>query len=236
MAKINLDKKNIPQHIGIIMDGNRRWAQKRGLTVNEGHQAGVKNLEKIINHCLELGVKTLTVYVLSTENWRKRTKKEVKGLFDLLLKAAKEKKSEYKAKGVKLAVLGEFQAFPRKVVNAIRQILEIVKTQERLKVNLALNYGSRDEILRAVRKVIQEKIPLGELNEKTFSRFLYTSGESDPDLIIRTAGEVRVSNFLLWQMSYSELYFTNTLWPDFDEKELDKAITEYQKRKRNFGK
>lgn len=233
---MKLDMSNIPQHIGIIMDGNRRWAEKKGLTVNEGHEAGAKNLEKMINHCLELGVKTLTVYALSTENWRKRTKKEVKGIFDLILKVAKEKKKEYKVKGVKLAVLGEFQAFPRKVARAIGEILSIVKTHERLKVNLALNYGGRDEILNAVRKVIKEKIPLKKLNEKTFSHFLYTNGEADPDLIIRTAGEIRISNFLLWQMSYSELYFTKTLWPDFDEKELDKAIAEYQGRQRNFGK
>ncbi len=233
---MKLDMSNIPQHIGIIMDGNRRWAEKKGLTVNEGHEAGAKNLEKMINHCLELGVKTLTVYALSTENWRKRTKKEVKGIFDLILRTAKEKKKEYKIKGVKLAVLGEFQAFPRKVARAIGEILNIVKTHERLKVNLALNYGGRDEILNAVRKVIKEKIPLKKLNEKTFSHFLYTNGEADPDLIIRTAGEVRISNFLLWQMSYSELYFTKTLWPDFDEKELDKAIAEYQRRQRNFGK
>jgi len=236
MAKMNFDKKNIPQHIGIIMDGNRRWAEKRGLTINKGHEAGAKNLEKIINHCLELGVKTLTVYALSTENWRKRTKKEVKGIFSLILKVAREKKKDYEAKGIKLAVLGEFQAFPRKVVKAIREILKIVKTHERLKVNLALNYGSRDEILKAVRSIIQEKVPLKKLNEKTFSRFLYTNGEPDPDLIIRTGGEIRVSNFLLWQMSYSELYFTDTLWPDFNEKELNKAIAEYQKRQRRFGK
>ena len=227
---------NFPQHIGIIMDGNRRWAEKRGLTINEGHEAGAKNLEKIINYCLELGVKTLTVYALSTENWRQRTKKEVKGIFKLILQVAKEKKKDYEAKGIKLAVLGEFQAFPRKVARALGEILKIVKVHERLKVNLALNYGGRDEILNAVRKIIQEKIPLKKLNEKTFSHFLYTSGEPDPDLIIRTAGEVRISNFLLWQMSYSEFYFTDTLWPDFDEKELDKAIVEYQKRQRNFGK
>jgi len=236
MAKINLDKKNIPQHIGIIMDGNRRWAEKRGLTVNEGHEAGAKNLEKIIDHCLELGVKTLTVYALSTENWRQRTKKEVKGIFDLILKIIRKHTKDYEKMGVKLAVLGEFQAFPRKVAMAIKKMLEIVKAQERLKVNLALNYGGRDEILNAVRRVIKEKIPPKKLDEKNFSKFLYTNGEPDPDLIIRTAGEVRVSNFLLWQMSYSELYFTDTLWPDFDEKELDKAIVEYQKRQRNFGK
>jgi len=235
-AQIRLDMINIPQHIGIIMDGNRRWAQKRSLTINEGHQAGAENLEKIINHCLELGVKTLTVYALSTENWRRRAKKEVKGIFNLILKYASERKKEYERKGIKLGVLGEFQAFPRKIAQAIAKILKIVKTHERLKVNLALNYGGRDEILNAVRKIIKEKIPLKKLDEKTFSHFLYTNGEPDPDLIIRTGGEIRVSNFLLWQMSYSELYFTNTLWPDFNEKELDKAIAEYQKRQRRFGK
>src|SRR4030043_880236 len=151
MAKINLEKKNIPQHIGIIMDGNRRWAKKNGLTINRGHEAGARNLEKIINHCLDLGVKTLTVYALSTENWHQRTKKKVKGIFNLILWDAKEKKKDYEAKGIKLAVLGEFQAFPRKVVRALGEILNIVKINERLKVNLALNYGGRDEILNAVR-------------------------------------------------------------------------------------
>jgi len=236
MSKIKLDFENIPQHVGIIMDGNRRWAEKRGLSVGDGHTAGAENLEKIIDYCLKIGVKTLTVYALSTENWRKRTKKEVKGIFDLLIKYFKNRKKDYEKKGVKLGVLGDFQAFPRKVFQAIEEILKIVKKHERLKVNLALNYGGRDEILNAVRKIIKEKIPLRSLNEKNFSRFLYTNGEPDPDLIIRTGGEVRLSNFLLWQMSYSELFFTNTLWPDFNEEELDKAIIEYQKRKRNFGK
>lgn len=234
--KIKIDQNNIPQHIGIIMDGNRRWAAKKGLTVNQGHEAGAKNLEKIVDHCLELGVKTLTVYTLSTENWRKRAKEEVKGIFDLLVRAVKEKKEEYKKKGIKIAILGDFQAFPRKVVQAIKEILTIVKKHERIKVNLALNYGGRDEILRAVKKIIAAGIPPEKLTEEAFSRFLYTNGEPDPDLIIRTGGELRLSNFLLWQMSYSELYFTDTLWPDFGPEELDKAIVDYQKRQRRFGK
>jgi undecaprenyl diphosphate synthase len=236
MAKIKIDLQNLPHHIGIIMDGNRRWAEKRGLSVNEGHEAGAKALEAIINHCLDSGVKTLTVYALSTENWRKRAKAEVKGIFDLILRAVKERKKEYERKGIKLGVLGEFQAFPRKVVRAVLEVLKIVKTHERLKVNLALNYGGRDEILNAVRQIIKEKIPPQKLNEKNFSKFLYTNGEPDPDLIIRTGGDKRLSNFLLWQTSYSELYFTNTLWPDFSPQELDKAILDFQKRKRNFGK
>jgi len=236
MGKIKLDRKNIPQHIGIIMDGNRRWAEKKGLKIDEGHEVGEKALEKIIDHCLELGVKNLTVYALSTENWRKRTKSEVKGIFNLLLRVCKEKRPEYIKKGVRLIVLGEFQAFPKKVASGIRQMLNIIKKNERLKVNVALNYGGRDEILKAVKEVVSKKIPTEKINEKTFGKLLYTNGEPDPDLIIRTGGEIRLSNFLLWQMSYSELYFTDVLWPDFTPQELDKAILEYQRRKRNFGK
>jgi len=235
MKKVKLNPNNIPQHIGIIMDGNRRWAAKRGLTAIQGHEAGVKALVKIVDHCLELGVKTLTVYTLSTENWRERAKEEVKGIFNLLVRAVKEKKEEYKKKGIKVAILGDFQAFPRKVVRAIEEILVIVKKHERLKVNVALNYGGRDEILRAVKKIVSQKIPPKRINEETFGKLLYTNGERDPDLIIRAGGEIRLSNFLLWQMSYSELYFTDTLWPDFTPEKLDKAIAEYQKRARRFG-
>lgn len=229
-------KKDIPQHIGIIMDGNRRWAQARGLSVNKGHEAGAENLSKIVEHCEQLGVKTLTVYALSTENWRQRTKKEVVGLFNLLLKIVKEKKEEYQKKGIKMAVLGYFQAFPRKVVRVIDEMLKVVKKHERMKVNVALNYGGRDEIVRAVQEIIKKGIPASKVNEELISRHLYTNGGPDPDLIIRTGGEARLSNFLLWQASYSELYFTDILWPDFNPKELDKAITEYQKRQRKFGK
>ncbi len=236
VAKLELDMDNIPQHIGIIMDGNRRWAEKKGLGVDEGHEEGLRALEKIVDHCLELGVRNLTVYALSTENWRKRTKSEVKGIFSLLLRVCKEKKEKYQKRGIKFVVLGEFQAFPRKVARAIKEVLDIIKKNERLRVNVALNYGGRDEILRAVKEVISHKIPAKKINEKIFGKFLYTSGEPDPDLIIRTGGEVRLSNFLLWQISYAELYFTNVLWPDFTPKELDKAIIEYQRRKRNFGK
>lgn len=227
---------NIPHHIGIIMDGNRRWATSRGLGVHKGHEAGAQALEKIIDHCLEKGVGTLTVYALSTENWRSRTKAEVKGIFQLLVTIVKKKKREYEQKGIKLAILGNFQAFPRRVAGAIDEILKIVKENERLKVNIALNYGGRDEIVHAVKELINKKIPPEKINEETFSKFLYTNGSPDPDLIIRTGGEVRLSNFLIWQMSYSELYFTETLWPDFSPKELDRAIREYQRRERRFGK
>lgn len=238
MAKKTKKSKanHIPKHIGIIMDGNRRWAARRNLTITEGHKAGVDALVKIVEHCLELGVETLTIYALSTENWRKRAKQEVKGLFGLLTKIAEEKKEEYQKKGVKMTVLGNFQAFPRRVRRAIEEMLRIVKRHERLKVNVALNYGGRDEILKAVKKIVEKKIPPEKINEKMFGKFLYTNGEPDPDLLIRTGGEIRLSNFLLWQLSYSELYFTDTLWPDFSPAKLDRAIAEYQKRQRRFGK
>jgi undecaprenyl diphosphate synthase len=236
MAKTKIDLNKVPKHIGIIMDGNRRWARKRGLAALEGHEAGVKALVKIIDHCLELGVETLTIYALSTENWRQRAKEEVKGLFGLLIRLVREKKQEYKQKGIKVGVLGDIEAFPPKVSFAIKQILSIVKTREKLKVNVCLNYGGRDEIIKAVQKIIEKKIPANKINEEEFAKHLYTNGSQDPDLMIRTGGEVRISNFLIWQLSYSELYFTPVLWPDFSPEELDKAILDFQKRERRFGK
>jgi undecaprenyl diphosphate synthase len=233
---IKLNEANIPKHIGIIMDGNRRWATQKGLSVNEGHEAGAKALEILIDHCLELGVKILTVYALSTENWRSRARQEVQGIFGLLIRVVRSKREDYQRKGIKLAILGDFQAFPRKVVKAIEEILGIVKENELLKVNIALNYGGRDEILRAVKRIVDQKIPLNKIDEDMFGKYLYTKGETDPDLIIRTGGEIRLSNFLLWQMSYAELYFTDVLWPDFSPRELDKAIAEFQSRQRRFGK
>ena len=235
--KTKLDKKNnIPKHVGIIMDGNRRWAQKKGLGANEGHEAGAKNLDRLVKRAEELGVKHLTVYTLSTENWRKRTKKEVKGIFGLLLRMIREKKEEYQKRGVRLFVLGNFQAFPKKVARAIEEMLKIVLKHERMKVNVALNYGGRDEIIRAIKNIVKEGVPPEKINEKLVAEHLYTNGQPDPDLIIRTGGEVRLSNFLLWQLSYAELYFTDALWPDFGPEQFDKAIAEYQRRKRNFGK
>jgi len=236
MVKTKLDVKRIPGHIGIIMDGNRRWAAKRELTATQGHEAGVKALKEIVDHCFDLGVRTLTIYALSTENWRKRAKEEVKGIFGLLIRLVKEKKEEYERKGIKLAILGDFQAFPKKVVRAIGEMLKIAKEHERMKLNVALNYGGRDEIIRAVQQIVKKKISPEKINERMLGKYLYTNGEPDPDLLIRTGGEIRLSNFLLWQLSYSELYFTDTLWPDFSPAELDKAIVEYQKRQRRFGK
>lgn len=231
-----IDSKKLPQHIAIVMDGNRRWATAKGLSVNKGHEAGAKNLEEIVDYCQEIGIKYITVYALSTENWHKRSAQEVKGIFDLLLKVIKEKKEQYRKSGIRFFVLGNFQAFPLKIRDAIKKILDIVLDKERLKFNVALNYGGRDEIVNAIKNIIKDGVKPGQVNEKLVSNYLYTKGQPDPDLIIRPGGEHRLSNFLLWQLSYAELYFTDILWPDFGPKKLDEAIIWYQQRNRRLGK
>ena len=231
-----IDPNNLPQHIAIIMDGNRRWAANRGLSPSDGHKAGAQNLEKIVDHCKEIGVKHITVYALSTENWRKRSAQEVKGIFDLLIKVVKEKREEYKKSGIKFFVLGNFQAFPLKVRKAIKKITDMILDKERLKFNVALNYGGRDEIVTAIKNIIKDGVKPTQVNEKLVSSYLYTTGQPDPDLVIRPGGEFRLSNFLLWQTSYAELYFTDILWPDFTPAKLDEAIYWYQQRDRRLGK
>lgn len=234
--KDKIDFKNIPQHIAIIMDGNRRWALKNNLSIDQGHKAGAQNLEKIAKYCRKIGVKRLTVYALSTENWRLRSPKEVKGLFNLLINIAKNKAHEFQQSGVRLFILGNIKAFPLKVKNTIKKLLKKTIVKEKITVNIALNYGGRDEIVNAVKNIVKDKIPVRKINEKLISKYLYTKDQPDPELIIRPGGEYRISNFLIWQMSYAELYFSNVLWPDFNEKELEKAIIWYQERNRRFGK
>lgn len=234
MAKI--DKKNLPKHIAIIMDGNRRWAKSKGLTDSQGHEAGAKNLEQVVDYCRDAGIKHLTVYALSTENWRKRSPQEVKAIFNLLVKIVKTKAKQYQRSGIKFFVLGNFQAFPRKVKEAIKKILKLVIVDQKIQFNVALNYGGRDEIVGAVKKIIKDGVPAKKINEKLISKYLYTNGQPDPDLVIRPGGEKRLSNFLLWQMSYAELYFSDILWPDFNPKQVEKAIHWYQNRDRRKGK
>ena len=236
VTNLDIDSQAIPKHIAIIMDGNRRWAKRRGLNTSEGHKAGAKNLEKIVDYCREIGVKNITVYALSTENWKKRSADEVAGIFNLLINVVKVKKEEYQKSGIKFFVLGNFQAFPFKVKNAIKKILSMVIKNEKIKFNVALNYGGRDEIVNAIQNIIKDGIKANQVNEELVSNYLYTKDQPDPDLVIRPGGEFRLSNFLLWQMSYAELYFTDVLWPDFDPKELEKAIYWYQQRDRRMGK
>ncbi len=231
-----IDKNKLPKHIAIIMDGNRRWARQKGLPDGKGHEAGAANLQKIVEYCRDLGIKHLTVYALSTENWRLRSPVEVKGLFDLLIRVVKTKAEEYQKSGIKFFVLGNFQAFPLKVKDAIKKILSMVIVKEKIQFNIALNYGGRDEIVNAIKNIIKNKIPANKIDEKLISDYLYTKDQPDPDLVIRPGGEFRLSNFLLWQMSYAELYFTDILWPDFTPKEMEKVIEWYQQRERRMGK
>ena len=231
-----IDSGNLPQHIAIIMDGNRRWAAARGLTAGDGHKAGAKNLEVIMNHCLDLGVKHLTVYALSTENWQKRSPEEVKGIFDLLVWLVKNNFQKYAHADIRLNILGNFTVFPDYVTQAINQAVSVKVKNPKLIMNIALNYGGRDELITAVKKIIKAKTPSDQINEDLISQYLYTAGQPEPELIIRPGGEVRLSNFLLWQSSYSKLYFSDILWPDFGPEQLDQAIIWYQQRQRRLGK
>ncbi len=228
-------KEDLPKHIGIIMDGNRRWARRRGLKDIEGHRAGADNLSKITDIAADLGIETLTVYALSTENLTHRTRVEVAQLLALIKEAVERHLKEMQKRGVVVAFIGELNALPFTVRRAIDRCLKVVVKNERIKVNIALNYGGRREIVSAVKNLIKDGIKPTEVDENKIAEKLYTKNGHDPELIIRTGGEVRLSNFLLWQSSYSEFYFTDTLWPDFNSAEFKKALKEYQRRKRNFG-
>ncbi len=218
------------------MDGNRRWAVKNGLSAGEGHRAGSKSFEVVMNHCLNIGINYLTVYALSTENWKKRSSEEIKGLFDLLVYFVNNNFKNYSASGIKLNILGNFSVFPSYVIKAIKKSLSVKVENPKLVVNIALNYGGQDEIINAVQNIIKDGIKPNDVNEELFSNYLYTKGQPNPELVIRPGGEVRTSNFLIWQSSYSELYFTDILWPDFTQKELEKAILWYQQNDRRMGK
>ena len=230
----NLDIK-IPTHIAIIMDGNGRWAAARGLPRLEGHRAGTENLRQIIRASVELGVKYLTLYAFSTENWG-RPKDEVHGLLGILETVIDRELNELKKEGVRICHVGRLDAMPKKVREKVLKSLELTHDNDRLILNIAWNYGGRDEIVYAIQQIIKAGLAAEEVTEEVVSRYLFTQSCPDPDLIIRTSGEMRVSNFLIWQSAYSEWYFTPTLWPDFNKEELEKAIEAYNQRKRRFGK
>lgn len=236
VTDLTIDPSKLPKHVAIIMDGNRRWAIKHNLPVQAGHQAGLDNLDKIVDYCRDIGIKHITVYALSTENWHKRGHDEVKGIFNMGLAILKKWQNDYQTRGIKLFILGRFQAFPLKVRDAIKKALDVVLDHERIKFNVALNYGGRDEIVTAIKQIIKDNIKPEQINEKLVSSYLYTKDQPDPDLIIRPGGEYRLSNFLIWQMSYAELYFTDILWPDFTPARLEEAIVWYQQRDRRMGK
>lgn len=236
VTNLAIDPNRLPQHVAIIMDGNRRWAKANNLNVNQGHEAGAKNLETITEHSAKLGIKHLTVYALSTENWHKRAIQEVKGIFGLLIKFVKTRKEMFKKNGIRFIVLGDFSAFPASVRHSLKRMVDIVLDREQIKLNVALNYGGRDEIVSAIKKIVKSGVNPDKIDEELVSKYLYTHDQPDPDLVIRPGGEKRISNFLLWQSSYAEFYFSDILWPDFGPAELEKAIYEYQQRERRLGK
>lgn len=225
-----------PKHIAIIMDGNRRWAKKRGLKTMEGHKAGVKALENIAESFQKHGIKILTVFAFSTENWG-RPKSEVNYLMNLLRHAIKTKVKKFHKQNIKLIVSGRLKDLSKDLQETIHEAVQLTKDNTDGILNIALNYGGREEIISAVKKIIKEtKGEIKDITEETFKKYLYTKDLPDPDLMIRTSGEQRISNFLPWQLAYSELYFSDKYWPDFDVAELDKAISEYERRQRRFGK
>src|SRR3989344_3182245 len=231
-----VDKSNIPSHIAIIMDGNRRWARSSGLPDIKGHEAGSDALEKVVESASKIGVKTITVYALSTENIKERAKREVLGLFNLMRLGYRTKLKKMMENGVKVSVLGKLEGLPVTIKKIINQIRKTYIKNESIKLNIALNYGGKKELIDAVKEIIKEGIDVDKVNEKIIERHLYTNGIPDPELVIRTGGRSRLSNFLLWQSAYSEVYFTKTLWPDFDGRSLKRAIAWYQEQKRNFGR
>ena len=229
----------VPEHVGIIMDGNRRWAKERNLIPQLGHKEGADNLERIAEVCEEIGIKYLTVFAFSTENW-KRSKDEVDYLMNLFSSSIKKFKSRSNEKNYRIQLTGDINGLNKNLQKEILEVEEETKNNKGLTINFAINYGGRAEILIATKNIAKDynkgKINLEDINEELFNNYVQTKNSPDPDLIIRTGGEQRLSGFLIWQSAYSEFYFTNVYWPDFDKKELEKAVKEYSNRKRNFGK
>jgi len=226
----------VPNHIAIIMDGNRRWAKINRLPAFEGHRRGVKAFDEIAKRCQEKTVKVLTVFAFSTENWN-RPKKEVNFLIKLFLGMfSKNRIKELQDRGVKLNLIGQIEKFPKKLQEKIKEAEKQTKDNKNFILNIALSYGGRADITEAVKKILEKGISAKQITEDLISENLWTQGLPEPDLIIRTGGEKRISNFLIWQGAYSELYFANKYWPEFSEKDLDKAIVDYSSRQRRFGK
>jgi len=224
----------VPHHVAIIMDGNGRWAQQRGLPRLAGHRAGTENVRRVVEACGEFGVKILTLYAFSTENWS-RPRDEVDGLMGLLSQTIDREVENLRKNGVRLRHLGALEGLPSQLKDKIEQGIAATAAGERLLLNVALNYGGRREIVMAVQRLMVDGLSAEQVTEETLARYLYTAGLPDPDLIIRTAGEMRLSNFLIWQAAYAEFYATPTFWPDFDRQELEKALLSYGRRQRKFG-
>ena len=233
-----IDLDRMPSHIAIIMDGNGRWAQTKNLPRMAGHNAGMLTIKEIVKASSALGIKHLTVYAFSTENW-KRSTEEVSGIFKLIIIYIEKELKELHENNVRVKILGDYEQLPKEAVKSLERSLETTKNNTGLQFNIALNYGGRDEILKSVKKLAKEvengTLKADDITEEKIAENLYTTGIPDPDMIIRTSGEVRLSNYLLWQCAYSEFVFTDVLWPDFTRKEYEKTIEIFQNRKRRFG-
>ena len=230
--KEKIDFNKLPAHIAIIMDGNGRWAKKRGKLRTYGHKIGTESMTAVVNHAKKLGIKVMSFFAFSTENWN-RPKDEVDEIFRLCEELIDKRHDDYIKSNIKLIVIGGREKLPKTLVKKIEKLEDETKNNDGLIVNVALNYGGRDEIIKAINKILKDG--LKEIDEKTFRKYLQTSSIPDPDLLIRTSGEQRLSNFMMYQCAYTELYFSKVHWPDFREKELEEAIIAYQKRDRRFG-
>ena len=233
-----MQKENLPKHIAIIMDGNRRWAKERGKPASFGHKEGAKTLEKIVRYANKIGIEHITVYAFSTENW-KRTEDEVKSLMMLFQTYLDDYAKRADTENIRVKIVGNREGLSDRMISSIEKCMERTKNNTGIVFNIALNYGGRDELLHAIKHIASDakenKIQIDDIDEKLISDNLYTKGQPDPDLLIRTSGEIRLSNFLPWQLVYSEFVFTDKKWPDFSEEDLDSAIEEYQRRNRKFG-
>ncbi len=231
-----IDNQHLPSHIGFIMDGNRRWAKENGVPPLEGHRKGLYDaLMPLVDNCSEMGIKYITVWAFSTENWD-RSKTEIEYLIGLMEKIFTEKLDELHQKGVRINPIGRLTDYPKKTQALAQKAREKTQNNDKFVFNIGLSYGGRDEIVTAVRQIIRDGLSPEEVTEAKFSEYIFEKGQPDPDLIIRTSGEYRLSGFMLWQSPYSELYFTEKCWPDFDRSELEKALAEYARRERRFGK
>ena len=228
----------MPEHVAIIMDGNRRWAKEKNLEVKQGHYAGAENLEKIAQYANKIGIKYMTVYAFSTENW-KRSENEVKALMMILKNYIEKLLERTSANNIKINILGDISRLEIGLQNSINKIIDKTKNNTGLTLNIAFNYGGRAEILRATKQIAEEvhegKLDLEKIDEKCIENHLYTKGQPDPDILIRTSGEIRISNFLLWQLAYTEFIFIDKYWPDFNENDIEESIHIFQKRHRKFG-
>ncbi|MFC2013036.1 polyprenyl diphosphate synthase [Chloroflexota bacterium] len=234
MSSIMETITRFPVHVAIVPDGNGRWAEQRGLPRLEGHRAGAKNMWNIVKYLNEYPIKNITLYGFSTENWS-RPESEISGLFRLLEDFISKKTSEVHKRGIRLRHLGRIEELPPKLHQVIAKAVELTRENRQAVLNVAFNYGGRAEIVDATRRIITDGIPARDVDEDLFSRYLYTAGLPDVDLLIRTANELRLSNFLIWQSAYSEFYSTDVLWPDFGKKDIDGALLAYNQRRRRFG-